>query len=130
MRVYRDLELVEQLGSGIPQILESYGKECFRFMGNFIRMIFPASEVVTPQVTPQVKELIKVFETVHNRTELQSILGLLDREHFRKSYLQPAIDAGLVALTIPDKPTSSKQRYVLTDLGKQLKHIQKKEYTK
>lgn len=49
MRVYRDLELVEQLGSGVPRILESYGKEYFRFMGNFIRMTFPASEVVTPQ---------------------------------------------------------------------------------
>ncbi|MGV3763698.1 Fic family protein [Parapedobacter sp.] len=126
MRVYRDLELVEQLGSGVPRILESYGKECFRFMGNFIRMIFSASEVVTPQV----KKLINVFEGIHNRTELQSILGLLDREHFRKSYLQPAIDAGLVALTIPDKPTSSRQRYVLTDLGKQLKDNRKEKHTK
>ena len=49
MRVYRDLELVEQLGSGVPRILESYGKECFRFMDNFIRMTFPASEEVVPQ---------------------------------------------------------------------------------
>ena len=49
IRVYRDLELVEQLGSGIPRILESYGKECFRFMDNFTRMTFPASEEVIPQ---------------------------------------------------------------------------------
>jgi len=49
MRVYRDLELVEQLGSGVPRILESYGKECFRFMENFTRMTFPASEVVAAQ---------------------------------------------------------------------------------
>lgn len=46
MRVYRDLDLVEQLGSGVPRILESYGRECFRFMDNFIRMTFPASEVI------------------------------------------------------------------------------------
>src|SRR5690606_8722432 len=49
MRVDRDLELVEQLGSGVPRILESYGRECFRFMDYFIRMTFPASEVVTLQ---------------------------------------------------------------------------------
>ncbi len=49
MCVYRDLELVEQLGSGIPRILETYGKECFRFMDNFTRMTFPASEEVIPQ---------------------------------------------------------------------------------
>ena len=120
MRVYRDLELVEQLGSGVPRILESYGKECFRFMGNFIRMTFPASEAVTPQVTPQVTELISVFEDMHNRTELQMKLGLQDREHFRKSYLQLAVEAGLVALTISDKPKSSKQRYILTELGKRM----------
>ncbi len=41
MRIYRDLELVEQLGSGIPRILKSYDKNCFRFFPNFIRMTFP-----------------------------------------------------------------------------------------
>ena len=36
MRIYKDLDLVEQLGSGIPRILESYGKECFHFSDNFL----------------------------------------------------------------------------------------------
>ncbi len=54
MRVYKDLEMVEQLGSGIPRILETYGRECFHFSENFLRMVFPAVEKVTPQVTPQV----------------------------------------------------------------------------
>ncbi|HCY24544.1 MAG TPA: transcriptional regulator [Bacteroidales bacterium] len=43
MRVFKDLELVEQLGSGIPRILESYGRECFKFTANFLRMTFPAT---------------------------------------------------------------------------------------
>ena len=51
MRVFRDLDLVEHLGSGIPRILRSYGKECFKFTENFLRMTFPALEKVTPQVT-------------------------------------------------------------------------------
>ncbi|MFD1553699.1 transcriptional regulator [Putridiphycobacter roseus] len=41
MRIYKDLGLVEQLGSGVPRILESYGKECFTFSENFLRMSFP-----------------------------------------------------------------------------------------
>ena len=45
MRVFRDMELVEQLGSGIPRILRSYGKECFYFSENFVRMCFPMEEV-------------------------------------------------------------------------------------
>jgi len=44
-------------------------------------------------------------------------LGLKDRMHFTNDYLRPALDAGLVEMTIPDKPRSSKQRYRLTGLG-------------
>ncbi len=38
--------------------------------------------------------------------------------HFRLAYLQPALRAGLIAMTIPDKPRSSRQRYRLTPAGR------------
>ena len=41
MRVFKDLDLVEQLGSGVPRILETYSKACFKFSDNFLRMSFP-----------------------------------------------------------------------------------------
>ena len=72
-----------------------------------------------PPSTPQVKELLKVFEGLHNREEIQNRLELADRKYFRVNYLNPAIEQGFVALTIPDKPTSSKQQYYLTDKGKE-----------
>jgi ATP-dependent DNA helicase RecG len=53
------------------------------------------------------------------RREIQDALGLKHDEHFRKTYLVPALDAGLVEMTIPDKPRSSKQRYRLTNKGRQ-----------
>ncbi len=121
MRIYKDLDLVEQLGSGIPRILESYSKECFRFSDNFLRMIFPAADDVyreTPQVTPQVRDLLNVFKGEESRTELQKSLGLVDRKNFRINYLNPALEEGLVELTIPDKPKSSKQKYRLTEKGR------------
>ena len=40
---------------------------------------------------------------------LQEVLALKDGEHFRKTYLLPALRAGLIEMTIPDKPRSSKQ---------------------
>lgn len=52
MRVFKDVDLVEQLGSGIPRILETYGKECFKFSDNFIRMVFP--KVVVEEESNQV----------------------------------------------------------------------------
>ena len=51
------------------------------------------------------------------RAELQEAAGLKDREHFRKSHLEPLLDAGLLEMTIPDKPTSSRQRYRTTESG-------------
>ena len=118
MRIYKDLEMVEQLGSGIPRILEYYGKRCFKLSENFLRMSFPAIERVTPQVTPQVKKLLEVIEGELSRQELQEKLKLSDREYFRLNYLQPALEEEVIEMSIPDKPRSSKQRYRLTDKGK------------
>ena len=36
----KDLEMVEQLGSGIPRILRVYDRDSFIFMQNFTRMVF------------------------------------------------------------------------------------------
>ena len=47
MRIFKDLELVEQLGSGIPRILDHYGKESFNFSENFLRMAFVTKELTT-----------------------------------------------------------------------------------
>lgn len=116
MRIFKDLDLVEQLGSGIPRILQAYKEDCFQFSENFLRITLPSAESLSP--TPQVEELLKVFEGAHGRSELQQKLNLSDRENFRKAYLQPVIDADFVALTIPDKPTSGNQKYFLTEKGK------------
>lgn len=121
MRVYKDLGMVEQLGSGVPRILQSYSKDCFKFSEHYLRMIFPSSvkesTQVTTQVTTQVQELIKVFTGEHTRQDLQDKLNLANRENFRKNYLQSALDKALIALTIPEKPNSSKQKYRLTEKG-------------
>jgi hypothetical protein len=58
-----------------------------------------------------------------SRQELQNLLTLKDNEHFRKSYLIPALSSGMIEMTIPEKPRSSKQKYRITDLGRS---VQKK----
>jgi len=75
------------------------------------------SPQVTMQVTMQVEELIKIFTGEHTRQELQDKLNLVNRDNFRKNYLQSALDEDLIELTIPDKPNSSKQKYRLTEKG-------------
>ena len=76
-----------------------------------------AIKEVTAEVTAEVKRLLKIIKGDHSRKELLEMLGLKHAEHFRKAYLFPAIDAGLVEMTRPDKPKSRLQKYRLTKTG-------------
>ena len=86
-----------------------------------------AAPEVAPEVTPEVAPEVRLLRAVSGemtRQRLQEVLDLKDDEHFRKSYLLPALQAGLIEMTIPDKPRSSKQRYRLTPAGSEyLKQI-------
>lgn len=76
----------------------------------------------TPQVTPQVIRLYKVIgDSELTKQQLMKTLGLEDGKYFRLSYLQPALAAGLIEMTIPDKPTSKNQKYRITKKGKEMK---------
>jgi len=44
MRVFRDVGLVEQLGSGMGRILNAYDKSVFCFVSDFLIVTFPFSE--------------------------------------------------------------------------------------
>lgn len=45
MRVFRDVGLVEQLGSGMSRILKAYDRSVFEISDHFIKVILPFSEV-------------------------------------------------------------------------------------
>lgn len=44
MRVYRDLDFVEQLGSGMNRILSAYSQDVFKITENFLEVCFPFAE--------------------------------------------------------------------------------------
>lgn len=71
----------------------------------------------TDQVTDQVEQLLVVLTGEMSRAGIQAGLDLKGRRHFIESYLNPALDAGLIEMTIPDKPTSRHQRYRRTAKG-------------
>ena len=80
---------------------------------------------VAPEVTPEVKRLLQAMTGDHSRRELKGKLKLKDAEHFRKMYLLAAIDAGFVAMMLPDKPKSRLQKYRLTEKGRALQGLLK-----
>ncbi len=55
---------------------------------------------------------IMEYDIEYKALELMDKLGLKSRETFRKHYLNPAMELGVVRMTIPDKPNSRNQRYV------------------
>jgi len=93
------------------------------FVAFMLRMILDtvtrSTPEVTPEATPEVR-LVSVLAGEMTRQEIKEALGLKDDEHLRKAYLRPALEAGLIEMTIPDKPRSSKQKYRLTEKGRQL----------
>ena len=129
MRVFRDLGLVEQLGSGVPRILDVYSRECFAFSDNFLRMTFPSPDMdysrdtpeVTPHDTPHLDQLINALKGEMHRDEILDKLGLADRKNLRENYLNPAFEAGIIEYTLPETPKSKYQKYKLTEKGKAYK---------
>ena len=63
-----------------------------------------------------IKKLLSVMEydVPYTSRALMEKLGLKSKEGFRRNYLRPAMDKGLLRMTIPDKPNSRNQRYSKT----------------
>jgi ATP-dependent DNA helicase RecG len=126
MRIFKDLELVEHLGSGIPRITQFFAESCFRFTENFLRSTFPAIEPVHAEddveapVTPEVRRMLGLLVCEMARKEIMAQLGLRDVKHFREHYQQAAMANGLIERTLPDKPNSRLQKYRLTEKGRSL----------
>lgn len=95
------------------------------FMLTMIRdAVIGSTPQVAPQVTPQVEQLLRILSDVGNeglsRKELLEASGLLDRKSFAERWLAPALAAGLVEMTVPDKPNSRMQRYRITNAGRRI----------
>lgn len=71
-------------------------------------------EQADSDMSEYVKRLISVMEydIPYTAVAIMEKLGLKSRETFRKNYMNPALEIGIVKMTIPDKPNSRNQRYV------------------
>ena len=69
--------------------------------------------VSTGQVEEKrIQELIEFCAIPRKRSEMQEFLGLSHRDYFMEAILNPLIERGLIEPTVPDKPTSSRQKYI------------------
>jgi len=130
--------LAEGRGTGIPKMLREIQKNgspepIFQTDKDrtFFLVEFPVHPIFAEalkqkdvtEVTAEVKKLLFVITGDHSRNELQELLRLKHAEHFRKAYLLPAMQAGLMEMTLPDKPKSRLQKYRLTETGQALQKL-------
>ncbi len=71
-----------------------------------------STDQVSDQVSDQVKALLGCLEAgPRSARGCMRQLGLSHRPTFRANYLNPALGAGLIEPTVPDKPRSRLQQY-------------------
>ena len=134
------MEAVEQIGSGIRRIRElcrehGVAEPVIEVSEHWVTTTFPrptaqdGDKSKGPSRDPvgtqsglsldQVKILRNcLFEK--GISELVTLVGRSNRTKFRNQVLNPLLEAGWLERTMPDKPTSSKQKYRLTERSRSL----------
>ena len=137
---FRQINYAEELGSGFRKIARYakiyFGsepviqeKDIFRFEVSYNVNLFNTKHVfnmtgtaqattqATAQATTQAEiKILKFCQKARSRDEIQKHLGLKHREHFRKEILKPLIKLGKLKPTLPDKPSSPRQKYITVDM--------------
>lgn len=68
----------------------------------------------TANISEQVNRLLEVMEAdiPLSANEIMKRLGIKSKETLRASYLNPAMENGLIRMLLPDKPKSKNQKYI------------------
>lgn len=141
----KELKFTEGRSTGIPKILEAMARngshplefefdaDCSYFMVRLLvhpTAVEVANSVQNDQLdatagtrsAPSRRQVEILQQCGQERTlaDLMAYSGRTDRTKFRNQVIRPLLLSGLLEMTIPDKPTSSKQRYRLTEKGRAL----------
>jgi predicted HTH transcriptional regulator len=124
VRIFKDVDLVEQLGSGMSRIMEVYDQSIFAFEDNFLIVTFPFTNGFNPHhgtathdstqdsTHDKIEKVLEFCSVPRTRDEMQQFIGIATREYFRKAILKPLLDSGRLEMTLPDKPKSRHQKYI------------------
>ena len=131
--IFIQLHISEKSGRGVPRIVGAYGEQAFKFSDNAITVTIPYDRLdlgndtqVTTQVMTQVDtqvetgnneedsielRIVRFCSSPRSTREIADMLGYKERKTVAR-YLKPLIMQGRIAMTIPEKPNSSNQKYV------------------
>lgn len=118
------IDRCEDIGNPAPTWAEQAGSVYVTFQP----ALRPEDREQTAQVTTQVEgltaqvtaQVLSFCRTPRPASEIMDLLVLKHWKSFQKNYLRPMLEGGILERTIPDKPTSSKQKYQLGPQGRTL----------
>ncbi len=135
-RVLHELELMEYWGSGYKRMRDDCQKGGYPLpewveLSSVVRTVFEAHPDVALQVTEPSRhqvgtmsapsrhqvQLLEFTREERSIAEMMELLGWRDRTKFRTKFIRPLLEAGLLRMTIPDKPKSRNQKYMTTEEG-------------
>lgn len=112
MRIFKDLELVEQLGTGIIRILKTYDKDVYEFSDNFIRVNFKFRNKDLLSSTPRDLDFNK---NLLNETQ-KNIINLI-RNNNKITQLDISEKLGINKTTVTRNLTSLKKKNIIKRIG-------------
>lgn len=133
IRVFKDVDLIENIGSGVLRILETYDKSCFKFMDHFLRVSFEyrrnpfeyedtekmksskLGSKKSSKLAVSEKEILKICKTEKSLKEIMQYFGYKDLYKFKSNYINPLLEKERLQMTIPDKPKSRNQKYIVKE---------------
>ena len=77
---------------------------------------YPDGTQLVPNVE-NIEKLIIFCAEARSFGEMLAYMGFSDRTKFRRKYIHPLLEAGILEQTMPEKPNSRNQKYQLTDKG-------------
>lgn len=140
----KELDLSEGRSTGVPKIrrnmdqngspqaqFETDDERTYFLVKLPIHPDFEGEEISTPQAphkhptsTKLEEKSQKILEIcgkqARSRTDIMEEINLTDRKYFKENYLDPLLEADLLKMTLPDKPTSPKQKYKTTSKGEEV----------
>ena len=130
IRVFKDVDLIENIGSGVLRILDAYDKSCFKFMEHFLRVTFKYKEnpfeyddtakvkssklgsKKSSKLAVSEEQILELCKTEKSLKEIAQHFGYKDVYKFKNNYINSLLEQNKIQMTIPDKPKSRNQKYV------------------
>lgn len=110
MRIYKDLDMVEQLGSGMPRILASYPSRNFDFTQGFLRITFQS------HLEPLDKTGGSIGGSIELTPRQQEIINILEKDK-KTSYRAMAEQLGINESAIKKHLNTLKQKNIIVRIG-------------